>query len=145
MRPKPGQPYYLSVNKVHTLVLILALASCAKVGSPPGKPELEGPMVEIISPGAGDTLSDSALVLANAEDPSGVRLLILFVDGDEVSRDSSEPYQLPWDTRSYYDEEHELRVQALDRWDNKASSRPVKVFTFNNNPRPDTSTRKGTK
>ncbi len=94
-------------------------------------------MIQILSPSEADTLSDTAKVLVQAEDPSGVRRTILFVQNDEMARDSSEPFEMRFDTRNFYDGEYQIRVQAVDRWDNKAMSKPVKVYIFNNNPKPD--------
>ncbi|MEO0146093.1 MAG: Ig-like domain-containing protein [candidate division WOR-3 bacterium] len=120
----------------------LAFVACAKVGSPPGKPELAGPVVRIVSPLNGDTVSDTVMVIVDAFDPSGVRRVLLRADGEDVGPDSTSPYQIPWPTAELYDQEHRLVAIAYDRWDNEGRSDTVRVFTLNGNePPPDTGKR----
>jgi len=125
---------------------LLFLLACAKLGSPPGKPELVGPAVQILYPLAGDTVSDTVGVLVDAVDPSGVNRVLLRVDGEDVGADSTAPYELAWPTNDLYDQGHRLVAIAYDRWDNEGRSDTVRVFTFNGNePPPDTAGKKGPK
>ena len=127
-----------------TLWLALLLG-CAKVAKPPGKPELQGPQVAILWPGDGDTVRDTVVVRVYAFDSSGVAVVGLRVDGEEVGVDSTSPYEIPWDTRELYDTEHVLRAWALDRWDNPGESPGVRVLTRNGNPPPPDSGKKSLK
>ena len=113
----------------------LALA-CAHVAPPPGKPELEGPRLRFLYPQKGDTVSGLVQVAVAAWDTSGVAVVKLFADGEELGADSAEPYTFWWRTDTLYDEPHTLRAEALDRWDNKSSA-SIKVFTLNGNEPPE--------
>ena len=126
------------------MVLALSLA-CAKVGSPPGKPELAGPAVRIVFPLAGDTVSDTVEVLVEAVDPSGVSRVILRADGEDIGADSTAPYRVAWPTGSLYDQVHWLVAIAYDRWDNEGRSDTIRIFTLNGNEPPPDTGRKGTK
>lgn len=119
--------------------------ACGKVGSPPGKPELVGPAVRILFPLAGDTVSDTVVVLVDALDPSGVSRVLLRADGEDISADSTMPYELAWPTSDLYDQGHWLVAIAYDRWDNEGCSDTVRVFTLNGNEPPPDTGKKGTK
>ncbi len=126
-------------------MFFLACAACAKVGSPPGKPELVGPTVRIIYPANGDTVSDTLGVLIDAIDPSGISRVVLRADGEDVRADSLPPYEIAWPTRDLYDQEHLLVAIAYDIWDNEGRSDTVRVFTLNGNEPPPDTGRKGIK
>ncbi|MEO0247987.1 MAG: Ig-like domain-containing protein [candidate division WOR-3 bacterium] len=127
------------------MFFLLALVACAKVGSPPGKPELVGPAVRIIYPANGDTVSDTVMVLVDAVDPSGISMVKLMADGEDVRADSALPYEIAWPTRELYDQGHWIVAIAYDRWDNEGRSDTVRVFTLNGNEPPPDTGRKGTK
>ncbi len=116
-----------------TLALVL---SCAHMAPPPGKPELEGPRLQFLYPQNGDTVSGLVQVAIEAWDTSGVALVRLSVDGEELGADSVPPYTFWWPTDTLYDEPHTLRAEALDRWDNKSAA-SIKVFTKNGNEPPE--------
>lgn len=113
-----------------SLILFLLLA-CGRRGYPPGKPEVEGPEIKIISPSEGDILRGTVVVKIDAKDPSGVRFVYLFVDQKEVARDSSPPYEIKWDTSIFPDTLHTILVKGQDKWDNWGESEKIHVYTEN--------------
>jgi len=135
--------YNFSVRQC--FVAFVLLLACAKVGAPPGKPELAGPAVRILWPSPGDTVSDTVKVLIEALDPSGVSRVLLVADGEEIGSDTGAPYQIAWATASLYDEPHWLLALAYDKWDNEGRSDTVRVFTLNGNEPPPDTGKKGTK
>jgi len=118
------------------LALGFLLAGCAHVAPPPGKPELDGPRLRFIYPRNGDTLSGLVQVAVEAWDTSGVALVKLSADGEELGSDSAEPFVFWWRTDTLYDQAHTLRAEAFDRWDNESSA-SIKVFTRNGNEPPE--------
>ncbi len=137
--------YNFPVRGCFTLYLVFLTLACAKVGSPPGKPELVGPAVRITYPANGDTLFDTVVVLVDAVDPSGISMVKLIADGEDVRADSTPPYEIPWPTKELYDQGHLLIAIAYDIWDNEGRSDTVRVFTLNGNEPPPDTGRKGTK
>ncbi len=123
------------------LGLVLVALACAHVAPPPGKPELDGPRLRFIYPRNGDTVSGLVQVAVEAWDTSGVALVKLSADGEELGADSSEPFIFWWTTDTLYDQAHTLRAEALDRWDNKSSA-SIKIFTRNGNEPPEGEKRK---
>jgi hypothetical protein len=119
------------MRSVFIPLLLFLLFSCGRRGYPPGKPEVEGPEIKIISPSEGDTLKDTVFVKVEAKDPSGVGFVSLFVDQKEVGRDSSPPYEIRWDTSTFPDTIHIIVVKGQDKWDNWGESEKIKVYTEN--------------
>ena len=112
-------------------IFMFLIAACGYKAPPPGKPELKGPSIEIVSPSQRDTVSDTVQVVVNVSDPSGVAIVLLLVDGTEVVRDSVEPYELRFDTSQFFDGEHQILVKASDRWDNWSTSKPLTLIFKN--------------
>jgi hypothetical protein len=106
---------------------------CARKAPPPGKPDLEAPVLEILYPADDDTVSDSVLVQTTVKDKSPIQSVALFVDGTLASSDSTDPYEPLWDTSELLDTSHTLYIQSVDRWDNRGRSSPIRVFTRNGN------------
>ncbi|MEO7454597.1 MAG: Ig-like domain-containing protein [Fimbriimonadales bacterium] len=88
-------------------------------GGTPGGGDTTPPVVDILSPNAGATVGDTIIVLAEATDNVGVTEVRLMIDGNVVATDTTAPYQLTWDTTSWDDGEHSLRVRAVDAANNQ--------------------------
>jgi hypothetical protein len=114
-------------------LILCLLVACARKAPPPGKADLESPHLQVLHPLPGDTLSDSVRIQVQVTDRSTVPFVRLFVDGQPVAADSTEPYEPLWDTSELVDTFHTLYLQATDRWDNVGKSEPVTVFTRNGN------------
>jgi hypothetical protein len=114
------------------LLLIPSLFSgCARKAPPPGKPDVTPPLLQILYPTPNDTLSDTVRLGIQVSDRSSIRSVRLFVDGNPVASDSTEPYEILWDTSALVDTTHSLYLQATDRWDNTGTSKPLTVYTRN--------------
>jgi hypothetical protein len=89
------------------------------------------PTVTIASPGAGATVSASITVTASATDAGGVTVVQFLVDGVELGRDFTAPYQAAWDTRTTTDGEHTLQARAQDSAGNVGESAVIRVNVAN--------------
>ncbi len=100
---------------------------------PPGKPELEGPDLKILEPSEGDTVWDTLKVRVEAEDPSGVRWVQVYLDRQSMGRDSAAPFEIVTPLPEIPDTLHRLRVEAIDRWENKSRVQ-ITLFTRHHTP-----------
>jgi alpha-tubulin suppressor-like RCC1 family protein len=90
------------------------------------------PTVSINSPAAGDTVSDSVTITANASDNVGVLWVKFRVDGVNLGAlDYTAPYSAVWDTTTYANGPHTLLTQVMDAAGNSSWSSSV-VVTVNN-------------
>jgi len=123
------------MGKVFALFLLITIltGSCGRKAPPPGKPDVDGPVLEIRGISPGDTLSDTVNLSVEAHDKSGISFVSLFVDGSEVLRDSVSPYEFNWNTTELEDTLHEVMAKGIDKWDNWGESPKIKVFTKNGN------------
>jgi N-acetyl-anhydromuramyl-L-alanine amidase AmpD len=82
--------------------------------------------VRVIGAVSGGAVSGVLRLATRANDP--VDRVVLYADGKPVSRDSSAPYSLVWDTTTQAEGSHSLVVYARDRYGHRASLRlPVVV------------------
>ena len=79
---------------------------------------------------AGTTLSNTATVTAHASSDAGIAEVSFAVDGTDVGKDTSTPYECAWDTLSVDDGEHTITASAKDL-DGKTNKAEVKI-TVNN-------------
>jgi hypothetical protein len=90
------------------------------------------PTVAITAPAAGQTVSGSANVAANASDDTGVAGVQFKVDGANIgAEDATAPYSVNWDTSSAANGTHTITAVARDAAGNQMTSAPVSV-TVNN-------------
>ena len=83
-----------------------------------GGGDVTPPVVDILSPGEGATVSNTLIVRADANDNVGVTEVRLMIDGAVVATDTSAPYELEWNTTSWSNGTHSLRVRAVDAANN---------------------------
>jgi hypothetical protein len=95
-----------------------------------GGGDITAPVVDILSPAAGASVSGNVTVSASATDNVGVVEARLMIDGSVVSVDTSAPYNFDWDTFSWNNGDHSLRVRAVDAAGNYADD--VITVTVNN-------------
>ena len=90
------------------------------------------PTAEVASPGDGATVSGTVTVTASASDTVGVAGVQLLLDGEPLgAEDTSEPYEVAWDTRTVPDGTHRLAARARDAAGNITTSATVTVTVAN--------------
>jgi len=92
--------------------LDVSAALTAAGGSTGG--DVTPPVVDILSPNDGATVGGTINVSADATDNVGVVEVRLMIDGSVVATDTTAPYILEWNTTSWSNGQHSLRVRALD-------------------------------
>lgn len=108
------------------LALALALALTTAPAS------AGAPTVSITGITSGASVSGTVSVGANAYEPTGVRQVKWFVDGDEIGWDGSSPWQVSWDSGSVSDGVHTVFAKAADAGGTWGTS-PILTFTVANN------------
>jgi hypothetical protein len=97
--------------------------------------DITPPVVDILSPSAGATLSNTIIVRSEATDNVGVTDVRLMIDGAVVGVDNAAPYEFEWDTTQWPNGTRELRVRAVDAANNQGDD----VIAVNlSNKLPDT-------
>jgi hypothetical protein len=112
-------------NKKIILFIFILILLCAKKMPPPGKPDIDPPDVEIVSPLDGDSVIGEIEVKINANDKSKIIYVELFVDDKKFGVDSLLPYIFKF---SPSDSVHFLRASAIDEWENIGWSKKIKVI-----------------
>lgn len=105
------------------------------------------PSVSILSPLAGDTVSGTVTISANATDDTAVDVVVFKVGQTEIGRVSLPPFDQAWDTTAFPEGANDLTVIAFDPSGNSAtagisvtvdnvSSEPCTVYSCPNPPEP---------
>ncbi|HEX8433612.1 Ig-like domain-containing protein [Archangium sp.] len=85
------------------------------------------PATAITAPARNALVGGSVQVTATASDTNGVAKVELYVDGTLIGTDTSEPYQVGWNTSGVVEGAHTLTLKAYDTAGNAATSSPVVV------------------
>lgn len=88
------------------------------------------PSVQITSPAAGSTVSNTVTVSVSAADNVGVASVSLTLNGVEVAKLTRSPYTWSWDTTAYANGSYNLTAIATDTWGNQ-SAHTVAVSVYN--------------
>ncbi|MDW8290420.1 MAG: Ig-like domain-containing protein [Armatimonadota bacterium] len=88
------------------------------------------PSVQITSPAAGSTVSNTVIVSVSAADNVGVASVSLTLNGVEVAKLTRLPYTWSWDTTAYANGSYNLTAIATDTWGNQ-SAHTVAVSVYN--------------
>jgi hypothetical protein len=91
------------------------------------------PTTAVTSPAAGDTVSGSVTIAADAADNTAVDHVDFLVDGNVVGTDTSAPYTLAWNSGSVADGSHAITSRAVDSAGNATTSAAVSVSVANTN------------
>lgn len=94
-------------------------------------PDTVAPVVSLVAPLAGSTISGTTVVDVSASDDVGVVKVDLYLDGVFFVSDSSSPYSFALDTSTLSNGNHVLEVVASDAAQNSSSSGPVTVVVDN--------------
>ena len=90
------------------------------------------PVVSILSPVSGQTVSGTVTVSAFASDNVAVAEVNFFIDDSLTSTATESPYSYLWGTQALPDSsEHIIRVSALDPAGNETSAQPIVVTVQN--------------
>lgn len=89
------------------------------------------PTVSISSPTAGQTISGTVNISANAADNVAVLSVSIFIDGVFAGLSSSSPYSYSWDSTQYPNGSHIISAKALDSSNNLGESTTITVNTSN--------------
>jgi len=100
--------------------------------------DLTGPTVAVVTPSAGDKVSGTVTLTAEASDPAGISHVIFYVGSTNVGTDTSAPFSLGYNTRLQSNGTRPITARAYDSWNNLTTSTAVSV-TFDNDFTPPTS------
>ena len=87
------------------------------------------PLVAIIEPAAGSTVSGLVTIRAHASDDSAVSRVLFLVDGQFLAADTTLPYEASWETRPGSGA-HEISVVAYDSAGNSSVARTFNVVAL---------------
>jgi glucose/arabinose dehydrogenase len=99
------------------------------VGNPPV--DTQPPMVSLLAPTSGTTISHVAIISATATDNLGVAGVEFYVDGASVGVDSIAPYSVNWNSTLFANGPHVITAVARDGSANQTTSAPANVTTLN--------------
>ncbi len=94
----------------------------------------ESPTVRIVSPAAGEHVSGTVTVTADATDDVAVQSVEFFADSRLLGSDQSAPYQVTWATSGLAPGAHTLFAQAYDTSNNVKGSDYVTVYVDGSAP-----------
>jgi hypothetical protein len=96
-----------------------------EVRNSPAPRDVIPPVVSLLAPLDGQTVSGIFPVRANATDNDGIASLHLAIDDKEVASSTVYPYSFFWDSHTAGDGKHRLRVIAVDKSGNNADAAAV--------------------
>lgn len=87
-----------------------------------------GPVVNVVSPTNGQTITGAVTLTATATDAdSGVKEVKFLVDGAAIGTDTTSPYSVSWNSATATNGTHNITAQASDNANNITNSTPVSV------------------
>jgi hypothetical protein len=92
----------------------------------------EPPVVSIVNPTAGQTVSGTQPVSANVSSSAGIASVQFYLDGNALGAPvTSSPYAISWDTTTATNGAHKLTATATDTSSKAGTSAPVEVTVEN--------------
>ncbi len=92
------------------------------------------PTAAMTAPAEGSVLAGTTVLAASASDNAGVAKVGFTVDGAPIGEDTTEPYEIQWDTTSIANGSHVLAAWAEDSAGNRGVSPNVAVSVDNPSP-----------
>jgi thermitase len=118
-----GDDIYYGAGRVNASAAVLAAWESEN-------PDNEVPMVAIVSPADG-TVSGVVRIDVSASDDVGVTQVELYVDGQIMGTEISEPFVFNWDSTTVHDGEATLSAYAYDAAGNEGFASPVTLDVQN--------------
>ncbi len=118
------------MRRLIVLSVIFAVAvACGHKAPPPGKPDIEPPVITVLYPSNGETLSiDTVHIKLKIEDKSPIKIMRIVLDG-KVYKSTGKVDSLFFTTDSLVDSlPHKFVIKASDVWDNWGASPSVKFY-----------------
>ena len=125
----PGFDQYYGYGRVNAHASLVAAIGTAPEPEP--EPDITDPLVSIISPAEGSTVSSSIMVSVSATDNVGVERVELYIDGTFFGKSNTEPHNFYWNTNDLPDGYYELSAIAYDTSGNIGHSNSVTVYVHN--------------
>ena len=116
---------YLSVLLITWVMLLLG--SCQVVDLIFGSKDTTPPIVTIISPAQGATVSGQVTVSATASDAEGIFRVVFYADNLQFAESRTAPYQVAWNTGTVTAGLHYLKAVAYDKAGNTGTSPTITV------------------
>ena len=114
------------MKRLWVILTLLIIFSCED------KKDTTPPEVQILSPINDSVVYEEVEIKCTSTDNDEVRILTLWINGEEKSiSDTTEPYLMTWNTVYYDNGEYILSVRAEDNSGNKTDSDPVRVIVDN--------------
>ncbi len=96
------------------------------------EPGGETPTVSIVNPTAGEIVSNTTQVTADASDNIGIRSVQFYLDGEPLGAPvTTPPYAISWDTTTASEGSHTLTATATDTSGDVGHSQPVSLTVQN--------------
>jgi thermitase len=95
------------------------------------QPDIEPPVVSILSPSDSSIVSGMVTLSVSAKDDSGVVNVDLYINGKLYSSDNTEPYNFFWDTTVIPNGTYYIEALAFDRAGNSAISAIITLYVNN--------------
>ena len=77
------------------------------------------PNISITSPQDNATVSGTITISADASDNSGIKEVIFYLDGIQISVVTTPPYQISFDTNTMENGQHSIKATAIDSANNQ--------------------------
>lgn len=120
-----GYDQSLGYGRVNAAAAVIAAAAYV------APPDTVAPVVSLLAPLTGSTISGTTVVDVSASDDVGVVRVDLYLDGAFFVSDSSTPYSFALDTSTLANGNHVLEAVATDAAHNNTSTGPVTVVVDN--------------
>jgi Subtilase family/Bacterial Ig domain/Fervidolysin N-terminal prodomain len=120
----PGFDQYYGYGRVNACASLVAA-----IGTAP-EPDITDPLVSIVSPEEGSTVSSSITVSVSATDNVGVERIELYIDGAFFGTSTTDPHNFYWNTNDFPDGYYELSAIGYDTSGNIGSN-SVTVYVHN--------------